>query len=171
MPLLKQDEFEVMDGVELDSVDMPADNDPNKPKTSWKDMFPAPVGGDLEEDEDHQPSKEWLAAMDSYGEQPVLIHHIPEHILKEDEGAKERYLNQLGTIVDYRHVSEHPEFQIKMDNEDKVRESVRDKQRPWLVLDRDFSFVLELKGKEVQVNMPESGEKGTMQFKTSVQDR
>lgn len=171
MPLLKHDEFQVIDGVELDDVDMPPDE--SKSKTSWKDMFPYPVGEDGEqEDPDHKPSPEWLAAMDSYGEQPVLVHHIPEHILKEDDGAKERYLNHQGTIIDYRHVDEHPEFRIKMDSEDgKLRTTVRDKQRPWLVLDRDFNFVLELKGKEIQVHMPETGTKGTQSFKTSVQDR
>lgn len=148
-------------------------------------------------DRDETPNAEWVAAMDTYGQKPVYIHHIPDHLLDkpvtDEEGnevqsmckkrgdclAADNFLNKVGMVIDYRRkcVGDKaetclPEFRIKREDEpmDMAR-AEREKQRPWLVIDRDFNFVTELYGKEVQVNIPQSGDKGKQDFRTSIQDR
>lgn len=151
-------------------------------------------------DRDDTPNAEWVAAMDTYGQKPVYIHHIPDHLLdkpvtneqgEEVKDAKsmckkrddclnpDDFLNKMGMVIDYRRTCIGdkaetclPEFRIKREDEPAdMKRAEREKQRPWLVIDRDFNFVTELYGKEIQVNIPQSGDKGKQNFRTSIQDR
>jgi len=97
--------------------------------------------------------------MATYGQKSVYIFHTPVYWKEQgdaesQEKRKETWMNQIGTIVDFRHHGDYPEFKIRLQNEAST-----DQGAAWLQMDTDFMFVEELQGKKIQIDQKEGKDK------------
>jgi len=86
MPVLRRDEFTILDGEEIDGVKI------------WNS---------------HEAghNAEWEARMETYGKKQVLIDHVPESMKGTPEAG---VIHKAGKIMNYRHETDHPEFQVQV---------------------------------------------------------